>query len=93
LTNNLDWSSYISGFQAYLLLERSLSKKTIEAYQDDLNKLITFSSANSIAIFSINYQDLNRFVIWLGKDLLVSERSQARIISGIKAFFKYLNLI
>jgi integrase/recombinase XerD len=92
LTNNLDWSSYISGFQAYLLLERSLSKKTIEAYLDDLNKLITYSTASSIDIFTISYQDLNRFVIWLGKDLLVSERSQARIISGIKAFFKYLNL-
>jgi integrase/recombinase XerD len=88
----LDWSPYINGFKAYLLLERSLSKKTLEAYQDDLNKLIAFTEASGINFISCDYQDLNKFVVWLGKDLKVSERSQARIISGVKAFFKYLHL-
>lgn len=88
----MEWTSYINGFQAYLLLERSLSKKTLEAYLDDLNKLILFCSTIEKDAKSLSYQDLNSFVVWLGKDLHVSERSQARIISGIKSFFKYINL-
>lgn len=88
----MDWSPYINGFKAYLLLERSLSKKTLEAYQDDLNKLITFMDASGKNITTLDFQDLNQFVVWLGKELNVGERSQARIISGIKAFFKFLHL-
>jgi integrase/recombinase XerD len=86
------WLPYINGFKAYLLLERSLSKKTIEAYLDDVAKLESFALSKSLTIDKIKPQDLSEFVVWLSRDLKVSERSQARIVSGIKAFFKYINL-
>jgi integrase/recombinase XerD len=86
------WSVYIKGFKAYLLLERSLSQKTIEAYLDDVSKLENYIIQNELRLKDISPDQLSQFIIWLSKDKMISERSQARIVSGIKAFFKYLNL-
>ena len=90
---SMDWSSVINGFTSYLLLERSLSKNSILAYEQDVQKLAEFFSheAQLKNPLSIQYQDLIDFIIYIN-ELGLGARSQARIISGIKAFFRYLLL-
>jgi len=85
------WSSYIKGFQNYLMLERALSGNSIEAYIRDVTKFVEFLSLRE---YDLNYSEielahLQEFIYHLN-DLGLHARSQARIISGLKAFFKYL---
>ena len=74
----------------HLQLEKSLSNNTILAYGQDLDKLIQFLSIeNKIKhINDIRLQELQLFIKWIAS-IGMSERSQARIISAIKAFYKY----
>ena len=89
----MDWSSTIKGFTAYLLLERSLSKNSILAYEQDVGKLASFFSEEERAKgpLTLTYQDLIDFIIYVN-EIGLGARSQARIISGIKAFFRYMLL-
>ena len=89
----MNWNIYKNGFMSYLMLERSLSKNSIAAYEDDVNKLIQWIelSDSKISVEQIHYNDLEKFVHWLN-ELGLGDKSQARIISGIKAFYKYLLL-
>ena len=84
------WDSFKKGFLIHLQLEKSLSPNTIEAYALDLDKLIQFLSSQSLSIGpdAIDLQMLQDYIKWIA-ELGMSERSQARIISGIKAFYKY----
>ena len=84
------WQSHLKGFLIYLRLEKSLSPNTIEAYGNDIEKLIQFVSLKEIngGPASIQLKDLQEYVKWIA-ELGMSERSQARIISGIKAFYKF----
>ncbi len=85
------WKSYINGFKTYLQLEKSLSGNSVEAYLRDLDKLIQFIETidPKLSPSDITYNFLQSFLKWIN-DLGMSARSQARIISGIKAFYKYL---
>ncbi len=87
------WKIALKGYKSYLVLERAFSKHTVDAYSKDVEKLITFfeERGQSIAPQEVTTGDLEAFVLWIN-DLGIGERSQARIISGIKAFFKYLLL-
>lgn len=87
----MKWNNYRKGFEVYLSLERSLSKNSIDAYLRDLDKIIQFLSMNdkNIGPKDLKSQDVSDFTRWL-YDLGISARSQARIISGLKAFYKYL---
>jgi integrase/recombinase XerD len=87
----LDWRSAIKGFQVYLKLERSLSANSIEAYSRDMEKLYQFAEAqtNKLNPEQITLADLRRFITWVN-ELGMIPSSQARILSGIKAFYKYL---
>jgi len=87
------WKSYIKGFEAYLRLEKALSSNSIEAYLRDINKLEQYllASNQKLPPDKIKLKDLQEFIQWINKFGL-SAKSQARIISGIKAFFKYLIL-
>jgi integrase/recombinase XerD len=87
----VNWSSYIKGFKAYLQLERSLSGNSIEAYVHDLEKLTQFLEIKglNVAPEDIKLDVLREFVRWI-TELGMMPTSQARIISGIKAFYKYL---
>ena len=84
------WDSFKKGFLVHLQLEKSLSPNTIEAYALDLEKLIQFLSIKSkhIGPADVNLNLLQEYIKWIA-ELGMSERSQARIISGIKAFYKY----
>ena len=80
-------------FKQYLQLERSLSINSIEAYADDLKKLENYSE-----LFSgyqtpdkFSYKQLQQFIEWFAK-IGFSAASQARVISGIKTFYKFLIL-
>jgi integrase/recombinase XerD len=87
----LDWRSAIKGFQSYLKLEKSLSGNSIEAYSRDIEKLFQFSDREGFKINpeNITLADLRRFIVWAA-ELGMIPSSQARILSGIKAFYKYL---
>lgn len=84
------WDIYKKGFLVYLQLERSLSPNTIEAYGTDLEKLIQFLQVKGIKggpdVLGLN--DLQEYIKWIS-ELGMSERSQSRIISGIKSFYRY----
>ncbi|MBA2746166.1 MAG: site-specific tyrosine recombinase XerD [Flavisolibacter sp.] len=84
------WEPYKKGFKAYLQLERSLSGNSIEAYLADLEKLTTFLLANDLkkSPADLTIKDLQQFVQWI-VELGMTQSSQARIISGIRTFYKY----
>jgi len=86
-------NTLIKGFLIYLKLEKSLSPNSIEAYENDIKKLISFIEFQSIdkGITKLKLQDLQAFIKWLS-EIGLSARSQSRIISGIKSFYKYLIL-
>ncbi|MES2113395.1 MAG: site-specific tyrosine recombinase XerD [Bacteroidota bacterium] len=87
----MDWRSAIKGFQSYLKLEKSLSANSIEAYSRDIEKLHQFSDRENFKCNpeSISLAHLRDFIVWAA-DLGMIPSSQARILSGIKAFYKYL---
>lgn len=84
------WESYIKGFKAYLQLEKSLADLSVEAYIKDIGKLISFLQSYNLdrKLETINQKDLQQFIQSIA-ELGMSPTSQARILSGIKSFFKY----
>lgn len=91
ILNGLDWTSAIKGFKAYLQLEKSLSKHSVEAYHRDIHKLMEFISMKypGQGPLSVTMHQIEAMIIYLS-ELGMHERSQARLISGIRAFYKYL---
>ena len=89
----MDWLSGLSGFKSYLKLERSLSANTIEAYLHDVDKLIQFFISRSAEKdpTKVTSQDLKDFLVWVN-ELGMLPPTQARVLSGLKAFFKFLIL-
>lgn len=86
-----NWGPYINGFKSYLLLERSLSENTIEAYLRDVKKLVEFLELSDIHASpeALDVDQLSSFLHSLN-DLGLGARSQARLLSAIKTFYKYL---
>lgn len=84
------WEPYQKGFRAFLLLERSLSDATVEAYLRDVEKFIQYLQYKgySISPASTTLQDIHDFLKWIG-ELGMSPTSQSRIISGLRNFFQY----
>ncbi len=89
----MNWAPYTKGFKVYLQLEKSLSKNTVEAYLSDVTKLTTYEEANiqRSSPAEIGLADLQLFIKQIN-EVGLSARTQARIISSLKAFFKYLYL-
>ena len=89
----MSWKNNINGFRSYLMLERNLSENSIESYERDVNKLVEFLEMNDkkVSVKKINTCDLTDFIRWIA-EIGMSASTQARILSGIKAFFKYLIL-
>ncbi len=86
----LNLKGHIAGFKSYLKLERSLSENSIEAYLHDITMLDQFLQIKKLPFnpANIGLQHLQGFVKWIN-EIGLSGRSQARIISGLKGFFKY----
>ncbi|HJU46106.1 MAG TPA: site-specific tyrosine recombinase XerD [Chitinophagaceae bacterium] len=84
------WDSYKNGFKAYLQLERSLSDNSVEAYLRDIEKLTQFlqQEKDLKTPDAIELKDLQLFVQWIA-ELGMTPSSQARIISGLRSFYKY----
>jgi len=80
-----------AGFKAYLKLELGLSENSIEAYLNDVAKLNSFATEVSKDLNQLSLEDLFSFMKWL-TELGLAERSQARIVSGVKAYYNYLVL-
>jgi integrase/recombinase XerD len=87
----LDWPSTINGFRSYLKLEKFLSPNSIQAYLQDMDKLqqFAFSLKPERKPETITTQDLKAFIQWVN-ELGMTPASQARILSGIKAFYKFM---
>lgn len=81
----------LSSYLTYLRLEKSLSPHSVEAYLSDVEKLLRFTGAEQLAVTEVSYNDLQQFVAQL-RDIGIHPRSQARIISGIKSFYRFLLL-
>ena len=89
----MGYGTYINGFRSYLQLERGLSVNTLHAYIHDVDLLFNFLNEEkySTNISDVTQDDLAEFINYINK-LKLGANTQARVISGIKAFFKYLML-
>lgn len=87
----MNWQSAIRGFQNYLKLERSLSANSIESYSRDIDKLKQFAETQDTILNPelITLQHLRSFLQWIN-ELGMIPSSQARILSGVKAFYKFM---
>lgn len=92
MTNKV-WKSYIESYRMYLKLERSLSEHSIEAYVNDVLKLADLDevSKNHISPMQVSQHEIEILLNTL-HDIGLGEKSQARILSGLRSFFKYLLL-
>lgn len=81
----------LKDFASFLLLERGLSAHTLESYQTDVTHLLQFLEDRGIAVNETQTDNLHEFLCTL-RDLGISPRSQARALSGIRSFFKFLRM-
>ena len=86
----MNWAPYKKGFKAFLQLEKSLSAHSVEAYLRDIDKLTNYLESNEepLSPAEVTLQHLQSFIQCIG-EMEMAPTSQARIISGIKSFFKY----
>ncbi len=82
-------SSIYKQYCGYIKLEKGLSENSKEAYLHDLNALLTYLEERHIDPLKVTLADLSGFIVYLN-DLGIGARSQARMISGIKSFYKFL---
>lgn len=89
----MSWKADIAGFRSYLKLEKSLSPNSVEAYVRDIEKFLQFLeySKLELAATEIKMQHLRDFLKWIS-ELGMTATSQARILSGLRSFYKYLLL-
>lgn len=87
----MDWHSTIKGFEAFLKIEKSLSRHSVSAYLRDVAGLREYcrSGDRSIPPASVNQQHIVGFVQYVST-MGLSARTQARMLSGLRAFFRYL---
>lgn len=81
----------IDAYEAYLILERGLSDNTREAYVRDVGKLVRYLETEEVTLREVTTDTLRAFAADLF-DLGISPRTQARIVSGIKSFFRFMKL-
>ena len=87
----MEWWPVIKEFEGFLKLEKGLSKNSVEAYLADMGKLTSFLKMENIDLGpdELEQSHLQLFLVWINENGL-SARSQARILSGVKAFYHYL---
>jgi integrase/recombinase XerD len=87
----MNWPTALHQFKAYLLLERSLSANTLEAYLRDVGRLVQYLELKGLDVQPLAVTDalLRDFVLWIN-ELGLEASSQSRLISGLRAFYKFL---
>ncbi len=85
------WKDASRDFTIFLRLEKSLSANSIEAYLNDISKLEQYFRENGkdTGPLEVSYTDLKEFLTWFNKSSH-NARTQSRVLSGIRAFYKYL---
>jgi integrase/recombinase XerD len=88
---SLTWKQSFRNFETYLRLEKSLSDNSVEAYLNDVFKLEKYFTEKGVEISpaSVTYPDLKLFLSWYGENNN-NARTQSRVLSGIRAFFRFL---
>lgn len=81
----------VKSYRRYLKLERNFSENTLDAYLRDLEKLLVFLKAEKKDVYDVELSDLQTFAAQL-HDVGIGPRSQCRILSGVRSFFKFLEL-
>ena len=87
----MNWSESKKGYETFLRIEKNLSPNSVSAYVNDINKLITFVAEYypNLTPETVKLAQLRKFVEWMNQKG-ISPRTQARTISGIKSFYKFL---
>ncbi len=87
----MEWNDYIKDFSAFLKLEKSLSKNSVVAYNTDILKLVQYLEYKSLDVNpdQVNAAHISGMLQWIN-ELGASPRTQARVVSGIKAFYRFL---
>lgn len=87
----VDKKRIVEQFNAYLMFEKGLSANTASSYDDDVDKLLRFVEESGKSLTDITEPDLHEFLAGL-HDVGIHPRSQARIVSGLRSFFKFLKM-
>ncbi len=87
----MDWEAEIKEYRSFLMIEKSLSDNSVQAYLTDIEKLVQFLEYHHFELSpgQIQPDHLRQFISWIS-DMGMSARTQARVISGLKSFFKFL---
>ncbi len=87
------WEELIAEYRSFLKLEKGLSENSVEAYENDIRKLMQFLDMKGIVMppERVDKAILHEFLGWTG-ELGVNTRTQSRLVSGIRSFFRYLLL-
>ena len=81
----------VKGYVRYLKLQRNMSGNTLDAYQRDLRKLLDYLEREGKDVLNVTLEDLEHFSAGL-HDIGIHPRSQCRILSGVRSFFRFLQL-
>ena len=89
----MDWHSTLKDYEGFLKLEKGLSANSVEAYMADIQKLIQYLQLQQWigGPEGLSHDHLHHFLVWIS-ELGLSPRSQARILSGLKTFYRYMLL-
>src|SRR5690554_6143327 len=87
----MEWDGSIAQFKQYLRFERGLATNTIDAYLTDVSKLQQFAELNGYEFQQVGSGEIQEFLVWINEHG-VSIPSQARILSGLKAFYNFLEI-
>jgi integrase/recombinase XerD len=84
-------TNIVRAYLRYLKLQRGYSANTLDAYQRDLDKLLVYLEAENKHVLDVQLKDLQHFAAGL-HDIGIHARSQCRILSGVRSFFRFLQL-
>ena len=90
-TDKKTQSNVVRSYQRYLKLQRGFSPHTVEAYQRDLEKLLNYLKQEGKTVDDVQLDDLQHFAATL-HELGIGPSSQCRILSGVRSFFRFLEL-
>ena len=90
----MEWQSTLKDYEGFLKLEKGLSANSIVAYVSDIKKLLQYLELHKIGDGpnDLTHDLLHGYLVWISK-LGLSARSQARILSGLKSFYRFLLLV